>query len=120
MKCVCAVALFLMCAAAGQADEPRPLTDGCHWTFPGLREDWAHRQCWCPDDYCRKSLPCVPANEKGCVDDYCRKSIPCVPANPKGCVDDFCRKTCPIFLGSLCEPWYRCGPDACPGGPVKP
>ena len=61
------------------------------------------------NDYCPKSLPCVPPNAKGCVDDYCRKTLPCVPPNARGCVDDYCPKKCPLFLGKLCEPWYTCG-----------
>lgn len=39
----------------------------------------------CPDDYCRKPMPCVPCPSPCCsCDDYCRKPMPCVcyPALP--------------------------------------
>ena len=68
----------------------------------------------CPDDYCRKPLPCAPCPQTGCCpDDYCRKPLPCVPC-PQACCgpDDYCRKPLP----SLCRPplpvKYSCGP--CP------
>jgi hypothetical protein len=35
-----------------------------------------------------------------------------VLCNPRGCVDDYHPRGCPVFLGPLCEPWYRCGPPA--------
>jgi hypothetical protein len=93
-----------------RAEAPWLLFDGCNWSFPNLCDLWRQRKCWCPDDYCSKSLPCVPTNARGCVDDYCPKTLPCVPPNPKGCVDDYCPKTCPILLGSNCDPRYLCGP----------
>ena len=108
--CLCLIALLATCAAPAHAGEPRPLFDGRHWYFPQLCAEWRWRRCWCPDDYCRKTLPCVPPNAKGCVDDYCPKTLPCVPPNAKGCVDDYCPTKCPLFLGGLCEPWYTCGP----------
>lgn len=104
------LAAAVMHAPFTHADGPWVLFDGCRWAFPKLADEWRHRCCWCPDDYCPKSMPVVPPNPKGCVDDYCRKTLPGVPPNAKGCVDDYCRKTCPLFLGKLCEPWYRCGP----------
>jgi hypothetical protein len=107
---LCLAVLLVTCAAGAHADEPRALFDGHRWAFPQLHAEWQWRNCWCPDDYCRKDIPSVPCNAKGCVDDYCRKSPPCVPANPRGCVDDYCRKTCPLILGPLREPWYSCGP----------
>jgi len=103
---------------AVQADGPWLLFDGCRWSMPRLRAAWQERCCWCPDDYCAKSLPCVPPNLQGCCDDYCAKSLPCVPPNLQGCCDDYCPRTCPLWLGSLCAPWYRCGPapGCCRGG----
>jgi hypothetical protein len=101
---------LLVVGPSTQADEPWLLFDGCHWAFPHLREQWQQRGCWCPDDYCSKALPHVPPNPKGCVDDYCKKKLPCVRPNAWGCVDDYCPKSCPLFLGNLCEPWYRCPP----------
>ena len=108
--CLSLCALLVLSTSCAQADEPVWLFNGCHWMFPKLRDEWRQRACCCPDDYCRKPLPCVPPNAKGCVDDYCGKPLPCVPPNRQGCVDDYCRKSCPIFLGRLCEPWYHCGP----------
>jgi len=102
--------LVLSWLASARAQSPQPLFDGCHWKYPRLRLLWQQRKCWCPDDYCPKTLPCVSPNAKGCVDDYCPKTLPCVTANPKGCVDDYCPKSCPILFPSNCEPWYRCGP----------
>ena len=92
--CLCLVVLLVTCAPRAHADDPRPLFDGCRWAFPKLRDEWRQRCCWCPDDYCPKTLPCVPPN-------------------PKGCVDDYCPRCCPLFLGSLCEPWYTCSPPRC-------
>ena len=92
--CLCLVVLLVTCAPRAHADDPRPLFDGCRWAFPKLRDEWRQRCCWCPDDYCPKTLPCVPPNAKGCVDDYCPRC-------------------CPLFLGSLCEPWYTCSPPRC-------
>jgi hypothetical protein len=106
---LCLVAFLVAGPSWARADGPWPLFDGCHWSMPSLSESWRQRRCWCPDDYCRKTLSCVPPNAKGCVDDYCRKALPCVPPNARGCVDDYCTKTCLLFLGKLCEPWYTCG-----------
>jgi hypothetical protein len=104
-----AVLAWAVWQQAARAQEPGMLFDGCRWAFPSLCKQWQERKCWCPDDYCTKTLPCVPPNRKGCVDDYCPKPLPCVTPNAKGCVDDYCPKTCPLFLGKLCEPWYTCG-----------
>jgi hypothetical protein len=116
--CLCLAVLLVMSASSAYAEEPRPLFDGCGWSFPKLHVEWHQRKCWCPDDYCPKPLPSVPCNAKGCVDDYCPKPLPSVPCNAKGCVDDYCPRTCPLSLGRLCEPWYTCGPSRC--CPTKP
>jgi hypothetical protein len=100
---------ILAWSSSARAQAPQVLFDSCHWSWPKLRDQWQQRQCWCPDDYCGKALPCVPPNARGCMDDYCGKALPCVPPNAKGCVDDYCPKKCPLFLGKLCEPWYTCG-----------
>jgi hypothetical protein len=124
--CLCLAVLLGTCVVRAHADEPQHMFDAYHGGFPPLRAEWRSRHCWCPDDYCPKTLPVVPANAKGCADDYCPKKLPCVPCNPRGCVDDYCRKTCPLFLGRLCEPWYTCCPTQegraglCPGCPAKP
>lgn len=117
--CLCLIALLLVCATVAQADEPTPLFDGCRWIFPRLRDEWRQRCCWCPDDYCPKSLPCVPCNLKGCVDDYCPKSLPCAACNAKGCVDDYWPKTCPIFLWKPCSSCLSCGPLEENAGPCR-
>jgi hypothetical protein len=121
-SCLCVVVVLAACAPAARADGPWPLYDGCRWSVPKLTDEWRKRRCWCPDDYCPKRLPCVPPNPVGCVDDYCRKPLPCVSPNAKGCADDYCPKACPLFLGPLCEPWYKCGSGAYPRPPatVKP
>ncbi len=107
---LCMLWLLFVNTTFARAGEPWLLFDGCRWHFPKLGEEWRQRCCWCADDYCRKSLPCTPHNAKGCTDDYCRKTLPHMPCNPKGCADDYCPKKCSLFLGKLCEPWYRCGP----------
>jgi hypothetical protein len=101
-----------------QAQDPWLLFDGCRWFWPSLGMQWQQRQCWCPDDYCPKTLPCVPPTARGCVDDYCPKALPWVPPNARGCVDDYCPRPCPLWLGKWCESWYRCGP--CPGTHPQP
>jgi hypothetical protein len=100
-----------VCLGSARAADPWPLFDGCKWSFPSLTAQWQARQCcYCPDDYCKKTLPCVQCPEKGCVDDYCKKTLPCVQCPEKGCVDDYCKKTCPLFLWDTCTPGYTCGP----------
>jgi hypothetical protein len=107
--CICLLVLLMTSvSSSAYAGEPWLLFDGQHWFMPKLR-NLAHKRCWCPDDYDRKTLPTVPCNAKGCGDDYCRKAFPEVPHNAKGCGDDYCRKNYPLLLGNLCEPWYRCG-----------
>ena len=100
-SCLCLVVWLAIGGPFARAEEPWRLFDGCRWAFPQLCDEWRQRRCWCPDDYCRKCLPAAP---------------PCV----KGCVDDYCRKTCPLFLGSLCAPWYTCGSAETSGGPCRP
>lgn len=122
MKCWCyAALLFAAFIPLASAADPWPLFDGQRWTFPKLKTEWSQRSCWCPDDYDRKTLPCVSPNAKGCVDDYNFKPMPCVSPNAKGCVDDYCPKTCPLFLHKPTEPWYSCGtPPAGSGVSTKP
>ncbi len=102
------VAFALIGVSALRAAEP-----GTHSSWPRLSDLWKSRDCWCPDDYARKSLPCVAPNAKGSVDDYCRKPMPCVGPDAKGCIDDYCRKDCPITIFPIVESWHRCpvGPD---------
>jgi hypothetical protein len=122
MKPFFAVVMLLVVGGSSvRADEPWLLFDGCHWRLPRLCELWRQRLGWCPNDYCCKTLPSVPRNPCGCVDDYDCKTLPAVPPIACGCVDDYCPNACPLFLGRLCEPWYRCCPSAQPcGGCVSP
>jgi hypothetical protein len=65
----------------------------------------------CPDDYCRKPMPCVPCPPCGsCCNDYCRKPMPCVPC-PQGCwcPDDYCRKPMPCLCWPPSPVKYTCG-----------
>lgn len=68
--------------------------------------------CCCPDDYCRKPLPCVPCEcRPGCCDDYCRKPLPCVPRECyRNCCDDYCPKPWPKLCWPVDRSLYRCGP----------
>ena len=72
----------------------------------------------CPNDYCRKPLPCPPCPAQlGCCDTYCRKPLPCPPCPVQlGCCDTYCPKPYP----DLCRPrdwqYYRCPPaEGCCG-----
>lgn len=58
--------------------------------------------CACPDDYCRKPMPCLPGFcHCGSCDNYCRKPMPCLPCFQEcWTCDDYCRKPMP----SLCWP----------------
>ena len=78
--------------------------------------------CCCPDDYCRKPLPCVPCGPlRWLCDDYCRKSLPCVPCQCLGvCPDDYCRKPCPDLCRPLDRQFYRCPPPDCPVTDCQP
>lgn len=68
--------------------------------------------CVCPDDYCRKPMPCIPCPAPcGCVDDYCPKPMPCIPCPvPCVCPDDYCRKPLPNFCWPVNSLFYRCPP----------
>lgn len=74
--------------------------------------------CWCPNDYLRKALPCVPPPVCGCGNDYCRKPLPCVPPPVCGCGNDYCRKPL-VCVRPNCEPWYSCVPSCVPAGSQK-
>ena len=84
------------------------------WPLPWIRKE---AYGCCPDDYCRKPLPCPPSCARcGCVDDYCRKPLPCPPSCARcGCVDDYCRKPLPCPPSPACGPGYLCGPPPGPG-----
>lgn len=61
------------------------------------------RPCLCPDDYCRKPLPCLrlPCIARTC-DDYHCKPLPSEPCVPCLQCDTYCRKPFP------------CPPATCP------
>lgn len=68
--------------------------------------------CCCPDDYCRKPLPCIACPQlPSTCDNYCRKPLPCiqVPCLP-GCPDDYCRRPFPQLCWPA-NPDCHCGPD---------
>jgi hypothetical protein len=112
--CLCLVILVVAGSSCARADGPWPLFDDCPWAFAKACPGWQQRRCWCPDDYCPRSLPAVALPCKGCKDDYCPKAIPVVSPTCKGCKDDYCPKSLPC-PGKLCEPWYSCGPCKGPG-----
>lgn len=70
----------------------------------------------CPDNYCKKPMPCIPCPKWcGSPDDYCKKPMPCIPCpNWCGCPDNYCKKPMP----NLCLPrnwqFYRCPPCESP------
>lgn len=67
----------------------------------------------CADDYCPKSLPCVPCLRlPTCDGRYCRKASPCLSYyHTSRRMDDYCQKPLP----QLCRPTntrpYFCSPD---------
>ena len=63
----------------------------------------------CPDDYCRKPLPCVQCLPQcGTCDNYCRKPMPCVQCLPQcGTCDNYCRKPLPCLCWPP-SPGLRC------------
>lgn len=68
--------------------------------------------CLCCDDYCPKSMPCVPCAPNGCCNDYCAKPMPCTaPLNYCG-PNDFCPKPCNMYLPPCWPAWYSCGAPA--------
>lgn len=73
-------------------------------------------QC-CPDTYCPKPPPLIPAPPCcACPDCYLPKPLPVVPCpEPCCCPDTYCPKPWPP-CPRACEPWYRCGPAECCGG----
>jgi hypothetical protein len=69
--------------------------------------------CCCPDDYCRKPMPCIPCVRlQGCCDDYCPKPEPCAPrfCTPR-CPDDYCPKPLPQLCWPVNKQFYRCPPS---------
>ncbi len=75
---------------------------------------WSVPQCvkpTCCDDYCPKSMPCVPQVRCFTCDDYCPKSAPCVKKICRFGCDDYCYK-CPPRL--LCPPttFLKCAPSS--------
>ena len=66
----------------------------------------------CPDNYCKKPMPCIPCpNWCGTPDNYCKKPMPCVPCpNWCGCPDNYCKKPCPNFCLTRIWQFYRCPP----------
>lgn len=103
----------------------------CHFSWAGAGDASAqrgeaarHANCCatspcCPDDYCKKPMPCITRPTWCGTDDYCKKPMPCI-ASPQscGCVDDYCKKSFP----NLCLPrnwqFYRCLSSDRPG-PVE-
>src|SRR5271168_897950 len=67
----------------------------------------------CPDDYCRKPVPCVPCPLFGCCPNYCRKPIPCVPCPRLGGCSAYCRKPIPCLCWPPLPAIYSCGECKC-------
>ena len=73
--------------------------------------------CCCPDDYCRKPLPCVECVPNcGCCDDYCRKPLPGVCPVPCGFLYCYDAKPLPCVFGPRCDQSCMCPrPKTCFG-----
>jgi hypothetical protein len=69
----------------------------------------------CPDNYCKKPLPCIPCpNWCGTADNYCKKPLPCVPCPDRcGCPDNYCKKPLPNLCLTRLWQFYRCPPCEC-------
>lgn len=94
---------------AARAGEPPVCRQKSQCSQPTWCEGCCQPICCCPDDYCRKSIPCVPClRGPWCCDDYCHKSLPCLPCTPLGrCCDDYCEKPCPACPPRLCTDLNR-------------
>jgi hypothetical protein len=111
--CWIAVLLGLVWAGSVAATDPQV------WGLPHLWRPWWNggRVCpsvgCCPDDYCRKPMPCIcPVPRCGSCDDYCRKPMPCLCPVPRcGSCDDYCHKPLPCLLCPPLTPYLQCGPD---------
>lgn len=66
--------------------------------------------CACPNDYCKKPLPCVGPVQTGCCNDYCKKPLPGACAVQLGCCNDYCKKSLPACPSIGSGWWYTCGP----------
>jgi hypothetical protein len=92
------------------------------WLLPRQGQHFAPSycppQCGCPDDYCKKPVPCIPCLPRcGGPDDYCKKPWPFVPCLPRcGGPDDYCKKPLPYLLCPGWSPFLNCGiPEPCGG-----
>jgi hypothetical protein len=63
----------------------------------------------CPDDYCRKPMPCVRRLPCGQCDDYCPKPLPRICTLPCGESYEYCRKPWPRLCRPLRAENYSCG-----------
>jgi len=105
-----AISLAALLLAAGLGQGVAHGTEGCEGWWPWLWGQMPRPSPTCPDDYCRKPLPCVAPVKNFGPDDYCRKPLPCVvPVKDFG-PDDYCRKPLPPWPPSCFPPWYTCGP----------
>jgi len=68
--------------------------------------------CCCPDNYCKKPMPCIACpNWCGCPDDYCKKPMPCIACPSScGCPDDYCKKPFPNLCLTRDWQFFRCPP----------
>src|SRR5262245_43774456 len=103
------LAFVVLGASVGRGGHPHGLAADC--ACPSKR-------CCCPDDYCRKLMPCVVCLPNCCERDcYDCKRLPCVPCI-HGCeCDDYCGKPSPCItplcrLSGVCVPY--CVPHVSP------
>jgi hypothetical protein len=101
-SCLSACFACLLFAAAANAGESFAFYPYCH------KPAWCFSRCGCPDDYCKKPLPCVSCDWRGTCDDYCKKPLPCVSCDWCGTCDDYCRKPAPIRIPTCLPPWFQC------------
>jgi len=80
---------YTQCAAI---DGAHPSLTACCANHPA--KNYTHARFGCPNDYCRKPVPCVAFQcHSASCDNYCRKPVPCTQS-PRFCVtnNDYCRK----------------------------
>src|SRR5688572_2174095 len=98
---VACIAVFVLTemAAAGESFRFHPYCGKPAYLFlPGC----------CPDNYCKKPLPCVYCDWCGRCDDYCKKPLPCTHCDWRGTCDDYCPKPGAIQMKVCLPPWFKC------------
>lgn len=83
------------------------LTMASNSEYTGLKG--ASNRCGCPDNYFRKTIPCVLPASPCCPDAYCMKPRICIPGPTTPlCPDAYCSKALPVICAPAASSWYKC------------